>query len=89
MNSVLYQLYTVQGFEDGCDVLMFVHSHQDPGSAVLSVLELLNTFARDPDEKGEEDVDKLFSLRKGEGGWTGAMFFRWKNHELQRLLNVR
>lgn len=31
----------VQSAEDGGDVVMFTHSHQDPGSAVLKVLEPL------------------------------------------------
>ena len=30
---------------------MFSHSHQDPGSAVLNVLELLDAPARDPCEE--------------------------------------
>ena len=41
----------VQGVEYGCDVFIFPHSHQDPSSAVLDVLELLDALARDPDEK--------------------------------------
>ena len=31
----------VQSAKDGSDVLMFTHSHQDPGSAVLDVLKPL------------------------------------------------
>ena len=31
----------VQSAKDGVDVLMFTHSHQDPGSAVLDLLEPL------------------------------------------------
>ena len=30
---------------------MFTGSHQDPGSAVLDVLQLLDGFARYPDEE--------------------------------------
>ena len=41
----------VKGFEDGVDVFIFAHPHQDPGSAVLYVLELLDALARDPDEE--------------------------------------
>lgn len=37
----------MQGFEDGCGLLVFAHSHQDLGSTVLYLLELLNTLARD------------------------------------------
>lgn len=40
----------MQGFEDGCDVFMFMLSHQDPGSSVLYLLELFNTLARDSDD---------------------------------------
>ena len=41
----------VEGFEDGCDVVTLPHSHQDPGSTVLDVLQLLDVLAWDPDEK--------------------------------------
>ena len=41
----------VKGFEDGGDVLKFAHPHQDPGSTVLYVLELLDALVRDPDEE--------------------------------------
>ena len=37
----------VKGFQDGGDVVIFAHPHQDPGSAVLYVLELLDALARD------------------------------------------
>ena len=66
----------VKRTEDGCDVVIFSHPHQDPGSAVLDVLEPLKALARDPDEKsiaivqpgGDKGVDQLFSIRKSEGG---------------------
>ena len=56
-------------------MLIFSHSHQDPSSAVLYVLELLKALARGPDEKciaviqpgGDKGVDQLFSIRQGEG----------------------
>jgi hypothetical protein len=41
----------VQRFQDDGDVTVFLHSHQDPGSAVLDILALLETPARDPDEE--------------------------------------
>lgn len=41
----------VKGVKDGCDVIMFPHSHQDPSSTVLNILEPLDALARDPDEK--------------------------------------
>lgn len=37
--------------EDRCDELGFMHSHQDPRSAFLDILELLKALARDTDEK--------------------------------------
>ena len=56
----------VKGFEDGVDVFIFAHPHQDPGSAVVYVLELLDALARDPDEEciaviqpgGDKGVDE-------------------------------
>ena len=41
----------VEVFQDGCDMVEFSHSHQDPSSAVLDVLQPLDVLARDPDEK--------------------------------------
>ena len=41
----------VKGFQDGGDVVIFAHPHQDPGSAVLYVLEHLDALAKDPDEE--------------------------------------
>ena len=32
-------------------VIIFTHSHQDPSSTVLDMLELLDALARGPDEK--------------------------------------
>ena len=37
--------------KDGADVLMLTGSHQDPGSTVLNILQLLDGFARYPDEE--------------------------------------
>jgi hypothetical protein len=31
--------------------MVFPHSHQDPGKALLDVLEILETPARDPEEE--------------------------------------
>lgn len=33
------------------NMVIFVHPHQGPSSAVLNVLELANALARDPDEE--------------------------------------
>ena len=49
-------------------MVIFAHPHQDPSSAVLDVLELLDAFVRDPDEEciavvqpgGDKGVDQLF-----------------------------
>ena len=41
----------VKGMEYGCDMVIFPHSRQDPGCTVLNVLEPLDAFSRDPDEK--------------------------------------
>ncbi len=64
----------VEGFEDGGDMVVFAHPHQDPGSAVLDVLQSLNASARDPDEEciavvqpgGDKGVDKLLCIFQGE-----------------------
>ncbi|CAL8399363.1 unnamed protein product [Arctogadus glacialis] len=40
----------VEGFEDGCDVVVLPHPHQDPGSTILDVLQPLDVLAGDPDE---------------------------------------
>lgn len=39
-----------QRSQDGNDVTVFMRSHQDPGNAVLVILELLEIPARDPNE---------------------------------------
>ena len=60
----------MEGFENGCDVVVLSHSHQDPSSTVLNVLQLLDVLAGDPDEKcvavvkpgGDKGVDKLFGI---------------------------
>lgn len=64
----------VQRVEDGGDVLVFTHPHQDPGSAVLNVLEPLETLARYPDEEcvtvvqpgGDKGMDEFLCSRTGE-----------------------
>ena len=62
--------------EDRSDVLIFPHPHQDPGSAVLNVLQLLNALARNPDEEcvavvqpgGDKGMNQFFSIRQRECG---------------------
>ncbi len=64
----------VQSAKDGGDVLMCTHSHQDPSSAVLDILEPLEALARDPDEEcitvvqpgGDKGMDKFLCCRTGE-----------------------
>lgn len=34
----------VDGFEDGCDVVVLPHTHQDPGSTVLDVPKLVDVL---------------------------------------------
>ena len=53
---------------------VIAHPHQDPGSTVLYVLELLDALARDPDEEciavirpgGDKGVDELLCICLGE-----------------------
>ena len=77
----------VKGFEDGGDVFKFAHPHQDPGSTVLYVLELLDALARDPDEEsitvvhpgGDKGMDELLCIcqPRVSVGRSLAMFLRW------------
>ena len=63
----------MQRFEDGSDMFVFTGPHQDPGSAVLDVLQPLDGFARYPDEEpvtvvqpcGNEGMDQLFCCWEG------------------------
>ena len=67
----------VERFEDGGDVVVFAHPHQDPGSAVLDVLQSLYAPARDPDEEciaviqpgGDKGVNELLCICQGKS-WT-------------------
>ena len=60
----------VKCVKDGRDMFKFSHSHQDPRSAVLNILQSLKTRIRDPDEKcitivqsgGDKGVDQLFGI---------------------------
>ncbi len=64
----------MERFKDGRGIIIFVHPHQDPSSTVLNVLQLLEAFARDPDEEritivqpgGDKGVDKPFCISKSE-----------------------
>ena len=55
-------------------MFIFAYPHQDPGSAVLYVLDLLDALARDPDEEciavirpgGDKGVDELLCICLGE-----------------------
>ena len=46
----------LQRVEDGGSVLIFSDSHQDPGSAVLNILQLLDVLARNPGEESDAAV---------------------------------
>ena len=67
----------MERFEDGCDVVVLPHPHQDPGSTVLNVLQLLDVLAWDPDEEcvavvqpgGDKGVDELLCICQVEY-WT-------------------
>ena len=84
----------VKGFEDGGDVFIFAHPHQDPGSAVLYVLELLDALARDPDEEciavirpgGDKGVDEPLCICLGECRPECGNVLRWYNAVLRRGL---
>ena len=66
----------VEGFEDGCDVVVLPHPHQDPGSTILDVLQTLDVLSGDPDEEcvavvqpgGDKGVDKFFGIRESDFG---------------------
>ena len=57
-------------------MVIFSHSHQDPGSTILNALQPLDALGGDPDEKrvavvqpgGDEGVDEFFGVWQGEGG---------------------
>ena len=38
----------VEGFEDGCDVVVLPYPHQDPGCTFLDVLQPLDVLAGNP-----------------------------------------
>ena len=67
--------------EDGGNVLMLAHSHQDPSCRVLYVLKPLQALARDPDEEcvtvvqsgGDKGMNLFFRSLRGRE-WGGV----WK-----------
>ena len=76
--ETLYSILSSTGSQcsDWGDMIIFAHPHQDPSSAVLNVLELLDAFVEDPDEEciavvqpgGDKGVDQLFGIRQSECG---------------------
>lgn len=66
----------MQGCQDWGDVLVVPHSHQDPGSTALDVLELLEALARDPHE--ECSIPAVKRQRRGQAlqhqGYRGRKF---------------
>ena len=94
LNWILY--WPVEGFEDGCDVLVLPHPHQDPGSTILDVLQTLDVLSGDPDEEcvavvqpgGDKGVDKFFGIGESE---YGAEFCNVPEEEeggFAKMLNV-
>lgn len=65
----------VKGLEDECIMIMFTPPRQDPGSAVLNVLELLEAPARSSNKEGitvvqpgrDKGMDQLLSITEREG----------------------
>lgn len=61
----------VKSTENGHDVFMFLHSHQDPSDSVLDMLVLLKSVARDTNKKsiaavrpdGDKSVDEFLCVR--------------------------
>lgn len=59
--------------KDGGDMFMFTHPHQDPDSAVLNILEFLETLSRSPDEEcvtviqvvGDKDFGDVMEVKEG------------------------
>ena len=62
--------------ENGCDVVVFLHSHLDPYCTVLNILQSLQAFVRYPNENsitviqsgGDKGVDPIFGISLGESG---------------------
>ena len=55
----------VDGFEDGCDVVVLPHPHQDPGSTFLDVPLVV-------EPGGDKGVGKFFGVRQSD---CGAEYF--------------
>ena len=86
----------VEGFQDGCDVVVLPHPHQDPGSTVLNVLQLLDVLTWDPNEEcvavvqpgGDKGVDKFLCIRDSEYGAKFCNITEVKEGGFAKLFNV-
>ena len=86
----------VDGFEDGCDVVVLPHSHQDPDSTILDVLQQLYVLAGDSDEGcikvvqpgGDNGVDKFFGIGESEYGAEFCNVPEVEEGGFAKMLNV-
>jgi len=67
-------------------VLIFSDSHQDTGSAVLNVLQLLDVLARNPGLKEMKAWTCFSASGKVKVGRSLEMLQRWWNEVLYRCL---
>lgn len=65
-------------------MLIYVYPHQDPGSTVLNVLELLEAPTREPDEEYSLACTRFSESQMEREGRSLAMFPRWRNAILER-----
>lgn len=86
----------MERFEDGCDVVVLLHAHQDPSSTVLNVLQLLDVLAWDPDEEcvaivqpgGDKGVDEFFAIGESEYGAENCNVPEVKEGGFTKMFNV-
>lgn len=77
-------------------MIIFAPPRQDPGSAVLNVLELLQASARDPDEEGitviqpgrDKGMDQPLSIRLGKGRAEFGDVFKVEEGDLTEVTDV-
>lgn len=68
----------VKWSEHGGDVLMFHHSHQDPGSTALNILKFLYVLAWNPDENvlQESSLEETKARRSTHHLWARSRLFQ-------------
>ena len=77
-------------------MVIFAPPRQDPGSAVLNMLELLQASARDPDEEGitvvqpggDKGMDQPLSIRFGEERAEFGNVFKVEEGNLTEVADV-